>query len=86
MKRIVHYNVKDCSTIKPLSELNLTRILDAKQLRGGENHHEKQCNSIPDVIDAKRHGIHLTPCYKKFTLILSSQKKSPKTTDARHMT
>ena len=56
-------------------QVNLTRIHDAKQLReflGGENHHEKQCNSVPDVIDAQRHGIHLTPGYKKQECCISS--------------
>ena len=31
-------------------------------------------NGIPDTIDGN-HGIHMIPCYKKFTLILSSQSK-----------
>ena len=38
------------------------------------NFHQRQCKSIPDTID-RNHGIHITPCYKKFTLILSSQPK-----------
>ena len=28
---------------------------------------------IPDVIDKERHGLHITPCYKKFTLILANE-------------
>ena len=41
------------------------------------NHHQEQCSKIPDAFDQNLHGIHLTPCYKKFTLILSSVKKKP---------
>ena len=31
-----------------------------------------QCESIPETINDD-HGIHMTPCYEKFTLILSSR-------------
>ena len=31
---------------------------------------------IPGVIDHKNHGVHLEPCYKKFTLILSKKKST----------
>ena len=51
------------------------RIRDAKSLReiaGGENHHEKQCQQIPEVILNECHGIHSNPCYKKFTLFIST--------------
>ena len=76
MNCIVHYPVKDYSTIKPLTPTNVERIRKAKQLReslGGENNHADQCTSIPDIVDENKHGIHLTPCYKKFTLILSKR-------------
>ena len=74
---IIHYKVKDTkySKIKPISNVNQERIFEAKLLRekkGGSNHHEEQCCLIPEEIDHSRDGIHLEPCYKKFTLILST--------------
>ena len=79
---IVHYDSKDgkYTKIKHISDTNKESIFAAKQLReqlGGANHHEKQCLSIPKDIDPDRHGIHMAPCYKKFTLILSSHKIDP---------
>ena len=51
-----------------------SRLLQAKQIRrdqGGNNAHRKQAALIPDHIDPNIHGIHMQPCYKKFTLIIS---------------
>lgn len=78
---IIHYSIKDAnySKIKPISEINRKRIIDAKSLReskGGLNYHKEQCDSIPEEIDPSKHGIHLEPCYKKFVLILSQEKAS----------
>ena len=74
---IVHYEGKEYySPVKEISTLNEAKIRSAKEERirlGGENHHEEQCNMIPDIIN-ESHGIHSTPCYKKFTLILSHDK------------
>ena len=80
---IIHYNGhEEYSSIKPISNLNELRIREAKALRetaggetaGGENFHEAQCNTIPDIIN-NTHGIHLTPCYKKFTLFISKSNQ-----------
>ena len=75
---IIHYEGFDFySNVKEINENNEQRIRAAKQVReqlGGANFHQKQCKSIPDTID-RNHGIHMTPCYKKFTFILSSQSK-----------
>ena len=75
---IIHYEKKDslCSKIKAISEVNREKIYAAKQLReklGGQNHHALQCSTVPDLIDAEKHGIHLEPCYKKFVRILSDK-------------
>ena len=70
---IVHYKGFDSSKyskIKYISAGNRERIQKAKSLReiaGGNNYHEEQCNQIPEEINEDKHGIHLTPCYKKFT-------------------
>ena len=74
----VHYNLKDVqyNNVTPLSENAHGRLLEAKAIRqrlGGENEH--QCDSTPAVINPSRHGIHLKPYYKKFTLIISSNKR-----------
>ena len=63
--------------MKEVNENNKQKIRAAKQVQeqlGGANFHQKQCNGICDTID-RNHGIHMAPCYKKFTLILSSQSK-----------
>jgi hypothetical protein len=78
-KCIIHYDIKDTkySNIKEISSVNKEKIYSAKCIReslGGKNHHADQCQIIPEEIDPVQHGIHLVPCYKKFTLILSKGK------------
>ena len=78
-KCIVHYEMKDANyrNLKELSSINRDRVFSAKRLReslGGQNEHTQQCQLIPEDIDPGKHGIHLVPCYKKFTLILSKEK------------
>ena len=75
---IVHYNDRDArySKIKPVSSINKTKINAAKSLReslGGVHHHKEQCDLIPETINEMKHRIHLEPCYKKFTIILSQK-------------
>ena len=77
---IIHYNIKNAnySKIKPISEINQEKIYAAKSIRkskGGNHHHKEQCDAIPSEIDPTKHGIHLTPCYKKFVLIISQEKR-----------
>ena len=72
---IIHYDIKDAkySKLKKISDINKDRISNAKILRereGGLRYHKQQCKSIPEEIDDSKHGIHLEPCYKKFTFIL----------------
>ena len=76
-----HYNLKDTeySDLKSLSGNQYQRLLEAKRIRQGsaeQNQHSEQCLSIPDDgFDVNKHGVHLKPCYKKFTLIISSDRK-----------
>ena len=85
---IIHYEgYENYSLVKDVSETNEDKIRWARIIReqkGGANHHERQCNNIPDVIDSNIHGIHVTPCYKKFTLILSTVAKE-KVVDCRRL-
>ena len=78
MECIVHYpGHQNYSKLKSLSEINKKKILEAKQLREslkGSNHHEEQCGAIPAVFSSSDQ-LHLEPCYKKFTLILSQKKE-----------
>ena len=71
---IIHYHAFDSYyEIKSVSSLNEDRIRAAKLKREGlqgENYHQVQCESMPETI-SDDHGIHMTPCYKKFTLILA---------------
>ena len=77
---IIHYNIKNAnySKIKPISEINQEKIYAAKSIwksKGGYHHHKEQCDAIPSEIDPTKHGIHLTPCYKKFAFIISQEKR-----------
>ena len=72
----VHYKLNDAkySEIIQISTRSINRIREAKVLReekGGRNHHQEQCDSIPEEIDNNVHGVHLEPCYNKFTHIIS---------------
>ena len=60
------------------SPVNEQRIRSAKLEREqlfDNNRHLDQCSSIPEIIDHQKHGIHLEPCYKKFTSILAKKAK-----------
>ena len=79
---IVHYTDQDpvkYSKIKQISAVNEQRIkaakLEREQLVDSSNRHLEQCRSIPEIIDYQKHGIHMEPCYKKFTLILAKKAK-----------
>ena len=76
---IIHYHNKDSkySKIKSVSEVNKSKIVAAKKARlqlHENNVHQEQCDTVPDEIDSTKHGVHLEPCYKKFTKILSNKK------------
>ncbi|XP_066933544.1 uncharacterized protein [Clytia hemisphaerica] len=84
MNCIIHYeNRNNYSTIKKLSQRNIERILEAKEKRtklAGDFEHKDQIRQIPDEIDENLHGIHLNPCYKRFTVVLGDRRFS-ETTD-----
>ena len=51
-----------------------TRAAKAKrQTLKGRNHHEEQCLLVPDNIQDVTQAVHMSPCYKKFTLILAGE-------------
>ena len=81
MKCVVHYAIKDArySQLKGLSENQYGRLLTAKTIRKKsteQNYHREQCSTRPDSgFDKTVHGVHLEPCYKKFTLIASLKKR-----------
>ena len=86
---IVHYHgLNSYSEIKSVSSANENRIRAAKVKREelkGEDYHQMQCGSIPETIKDD-HGIHMlqiTPCYKKFTLILSSRYDNKESEETR---
>ena len=80
--RIVHYELKNekYSCFGNISENAYQRILEAKTIReelGDANFLREQCLNVP-VLDPAVHTVHLNPCYKKFTLIISTYNKSKK--------
>ena len=82
MECVVHYEYKEAnySDLKPLSDNQCSRLLEAKRLRlldeNEENRHFQQCSSIPDEgFDGTIHGVYLNPCYKKFTRFIATSRK-----------
>ena len=74
---IVHYDIRnqEYSELSNVSQNAYERILEAKTIReelGGDNYHEEQCLKVPDILDNSIHAMHLNPCYKKITLIIST--------------
>ena len=68
MKCIIHYEKqKSYSKIKHLSETNIEKIKEAKEKRQeiGGTHYHAQVDLVPDAFDHEKHGVHLTPCYKR---------------------
>ena len=69
LKCIVHYeNQLTYSKVKPLSDVNIKRIYEARKKRtelGGQNNHLEQITQIPENVDPNLHGVHLDPCYKR---------------------
>ena len=74
---IVHYaGLGPYSELKDVNEEKEARIRAAKAKRQtlkGRNHHEEQCLLVPDNIQDAIHVVHMTPCYKKLTLILAGE-------------
>ena len=75
---IIHYDRHEkYSKIEDLSAINEERIRKAKNIReifNDENNHKKQYDTIPATINHEVHQVHMTPCYKKVTLIFSRAK------------
>ena len=54
--------------------INKERIRKAKTIQktfNDENSCKKQCDTIPATITHEMYDMHMTSCYKKFTLIIS---------------
>ena len=80
LKCVAHYTSPDYeySNLTVLSENAHSRLVEARQIRcelGGNNEHREQCNLIPEHVDSTVHGIHMNPCFEKFTLIISQSKR-----------
>ena len=71
--------------MKTLSDNQHKKLLEAKAICQTEtleeNKHTPQCNTIPfeNNCNPLVHGIHLVPCYKKFTSILAPSRKRKET-------
>ena len=57
----------------PYSVLKDVNAKAKRQTLKGRNHHEEQCLLVPDNIQDATHAVHMTPCCKKFTLILAGE-------------
>ena len=83
---VAHCSSKDFEygELIPLSDHAHSRLLEARAIRlekGGQNEHQEQCSSIPNEVDDVLHGIHMEPCYKKFTIIISKARNKRKTSN-----
>ena len=86
LKCVAHYSSKDFeySDLIPLSDHAHSILLEAKAIRlekDVQNEHQEQCSSIPNEVDYALHGIHMEPCYKKFTVIISKARNERKTSN-----
>ena len=87
MECVVHFHDanRTFSKLEPLTKNKYLKILEAKKIRQGEslpcNNHYQQCRTIPsqEELDIQKHGVHLNPCYAKFTQILAPSRKRHKT-------
>ena len=74
----IHYDGNEkYSKIKDLSAINEKRIRKEKTIRetfNDKNYHNTQCDTIPATINHEVHGVHMTSCCKKFTLIINQKK------------
>ena len=64
------------SELRDVNEEKEARTRAAKAKRRtlkGRNHNEEQCLLIPDNIQDATRAVHMSPCYKKFTLILAGE-------------
>ena len=80
LKCVAHYESGsyEYSDLIALSSNAHERLLEAKHIRydqGGKNAHTEQAAGIPKHVDPEIHGIHMEPCYKNFTLIISQVKR-----------
>ena len=76
MECVLHYNhLSKYSGLRSLKDDTIAAIRKAKSIRElvkGANHHEQQCQGLPETLDKGRHKVH-PECYKKFTLINSNK-------------
>ena len=69
MQCIIHYGGQaPYSKLKHLSDANILKINESKRIRQqlGGSHYHPQVDSVPEIIDKQLHGVHLTPCYKRY--------------------
>lgn len=70
---IIHYECQSSyCKVKPLSDVNIRRINEAKEKRveiGGRYLHEDQIRQIPETIDQEIHCVHSDPCYKRYVYL-----------------
>ena len=64
----------------PFVRENQKNYLKPKQsifvmIKIGKNPHTEQAAAIPEHVDPEIHCIHMEPCYKKYTLIISQVKR-----------
>ena len=67
--------MKSAVDLEIIQKTPIKGYLKPKQL-GGANFHREQCLTVPDILDPTVHAVHLNPCHKKFTLIISTCNKS----------
>jgi len=53
--------------LKQLSETSIRRIQEEKQKRQeiGDIYYHPQVDLVPDIFNHDKHGVYLTPCYKR---------------------
>ena len=74
---IIHYDFITTDQLIKVSQASLKTLTDSKEIReslGQENHHEEQCNGIPEALGERSLFYH-RECYQKFTFAKTILKK-----------
>ena len=77
-RKVQHYSTlgrkKNNNTFDVRTEAN-----EIKEKWKGKNWHAEQYSAVPKEIQPGISGVHMTPCYKKFTLFISNSEKKEDT-------
>ena len=75
---LIYFSKKDQQVLNSKSNQFIFYLM---KLFCSQNEHQEQCSSIPNEVDNALDGIHMEPCYKKFTIIIFKARNKRKTSN-----